>query len=327
MFELPIVRLYRSAEHAERALTALRRWGFEPERILQISPPTRTATTTTTGSDTIAARAYGAPAQAATSNHDDDVAALRAAGLPERSARHYADAVRDGYTLLVIHAPFGTGGHAEDLLEEGAPVAPEVEPFHSHLLPSNDAAPVSEALGLPTLARRGRTTSEVLGLPTLARSGRTISEALGIPALTRSRTFVASRSGLSDDPAPFSRLLHLPVLTRNGGTTSEALGIPTLARSRTFVASRSKLSDDPAPFSRLLHLPLLVRDRVAGRAGPRVARREVLRGDTSPSGTAHPLRPPPPGDAAGSARRVDASRTRGSVESERTGTGNVTRIG
>lgn len=215
MFELPIIRLYRSAEHAERALTALRRWGFEPERMLRISPPTRTATTTTTGSDTIAARACGAPAQATTADRDDVVAVLRAAALPEPSARHYAEAVRDGYTLLVVHAPFGTGGHAEDLLEEGAPVTPEVEPFHPHLLPSNDAAPVSEALGLPTLARRGRTTSEALGLPALVRSGRTTSEALGIPALTRSRTFVASRSGLNDNPAPFSRLLHLPVLVRD----------------------------------------------------------------------------------------------------------------
>lgn len=241
---------------------------------------------------------------------------LLATGLPRWSAQHYAEAAAAGHTLLVVHAPFGTGGHAEDLLAEGEPVALGTEPFRRHLLPSNLAAPLSRSLGLPTLARRGRTTSEALGLPCLVQSGRTTSEALGVPAVTRSRPFAIGEPRMPDEPAPFSRLLHLPILTRRGRTLGQALGLPELLRDDRFAFGSPQLSDAPAPFSRLLHLPVLIRDRIAGRAQPRLERREIRRGDTSPSTSTTPsaidLRAadlaPAPRDGAGHRRSDDTAR-------------------
>lgn len=237
MIDLPIVRLYRSAQHAERAHAAMRRWGFEPERILRI--------------------------EAGYSTREDRIAALRAASIPEWRASQYADAIADGCVLLVVCAPFGTGGHAEQMLAEGEPIALATAPIRPHLLPSDLAAPLSRTLGVPTLARRGRTTSETLGLPSLVRSGR---------------------------------------------TTSEALGLPTLARTRPFVLDERRSSDNAAPFSRLLHLPVLIRDRIAGRAHPpRVMRREIGRGDSSPSAAATGAAVPPAHAQAWPPRAVDTA--------------------
>ena len=57
MIDLPVVRLYESPDQAQRALDALRRWGFEPERIAVIAGATTPAagapaTTTTTTAPT-----------------------------------------------------------------------------------------------------------------------------------------------------------------------------------------------------------------------------------------------------------------------------------
>jgi hypothetical protein len=213
MIDLPIVRLYATAEQARIALASLQRWGFEPELITVVGPPAiRPA-----GMLPPTGRMPG-------SERDDDAlaGALRGAGIPASHVAHYAGAVRNGATLVSVQAPFGTGGIAEELLDSGDPVVPEHSPFHTPLLPSNLAAPLSSALGLPTVTAHGRTTSEAIGLPTVSREGRATSEAVGIPTLASPDHFTFGTPRVSHNPAPFSSLFGLPVLTRSRREGSRA---------------------------------------------------------------------------------------------------------
>lgn len=256
MIDLPVVRLYDSSQQAQRALDALRRWGFEPGRIVVLTASTATAAASPSATSTPSARA-------ATDASDESlVAALRAASIPRAQVAQYAKALRRGHTLISVHAPFGTGGLVEDMLGPGEPVVVE-RSRHSagHLLPSDDPAPLSETLGLPTLTRRGRTTSEALGLPTVVRSGRTTSEALGLPTVTNTDHYTLGAPRLSDQAAPFSRLFGLPVLTRRGRTTGEAAHLPEVSARGGFTFGTPRLFDSPAPFSSLFGLPVLLRDR------------------------------------------------------------------
>jgi hypothetical protein len=193
MIDLPIVRFYQTPEQAGRALESLHRWGFEPERVVVLSPSIASAgADDTTLSD-----------------------ALRAARIPASQAAPCAAALRRGYTLVSVMAPFGTGGIAEDLLRAGEPAAFDVAASDSQGLPSDLAAPVSRTLGPPTVTDRGRTTSESLGLPTATHRGRTTSEPLGIPAVTRSDRFTFGAPRVGGMAEPLSRLLGLPVLIRD----------------------------------------------------------------------------------------------------------------
>ena len=256
MIDLPVVRLYESPDQAQRALDALRRWGFEPERIAVIA-----------GATTPAA---GAPATTTTTTaptRDESIfTALRSASIPHAQAAQYADALRRGYTLVSVRAPFGTGGLVEDMLGSGATLDASHALHRDTLLPSDVPAPLSDTLGLPTLSERGRTTSEALGLPTIIRSGRTASEALGLPTLTHPDHYTLGAPRLSDQAAPLSRMLGLPVLTRRGRTTGEALHLPEVTARGGFTFGEPSLFDSPAPFSALFGLPVLARDRVAGSA-------------------------------------------------------------
>jgi hypothetical protein len=237
--DLPIVRVYENAEAADRAVRSLRRWGFEEERISRL--------------------ALDRPA--VTDDGFDEPRwsrELQRAGIPRSQWPSCLQAVRRGQVLLSLRAPFGTGGTAEDMLDEAGPVRHAIEPYRRPLLPSQWAAPFSSILGLPVLVRSGRTTSEGLGLPTVTRPGRTTSEAIGLPTLVRRRRFILGEPRMLDTAAPFSRSFGLPVLTRRGRTLGEALGLPELMRSRPFLGEPG-LFDSPAPFSAMLGLPVLLR--------------------------------------------------------------------
>ncbi|MCU0758396.1 MAG: general stress protein [Steroidobacteraceae bacterium] len=279
--DLPIVRVYENAEAAERAIRSLRRWGFEEERISLIarkpsdSPVPGTAMGLSDagggprGPDPlpVAGRPEGPEGGL---DAERWIAELRRASIPRSQWASCLAAVQRGQVLLSLRAPFGTGGIAEDMLDEAGPVPHAIEPYRRPLLPSHWAAPFSRILGLPVLIRPGRTTSDALGLPTVTRPGRTTSEAIGMPTLVRRRRFMLGEPRLHDTAAPFSRAFGLPVLTRRGRTVGEALGLPELARSRRFVFGPPRLFDAPAPFSSMLALPVLVRrDRRGGLRGAR----------------------------------------------------------
>lgn len=231
MIDRPIVRQYATSGQAQRAVEALRRWGFESERITVVST---------------ASLRPPVPGAGDSAERDAVVQrAIEAGAVPRADARRHAEAVQGGRTLVSVEAPFGTGGIAEELLDQCEPVAADFEATPVPLLPSDLAAPLSEMLGMPAITRRGRTASE----------------ALGIPTLTQRDHFTFGNPRVGDNAAPFSRLFGLPVTTRRGRTLGEALNLPEITRSGVFVfGSPSLAPDSPAPFSSMLGLPVLVRD-------------------------------------------------------------------
>ena len=301
MVDLPIVRLYPSSDQATRALDSLRRWGLERDRIVVIppatgenaAPPSATAPSRAEaprgGDDSLAEALRRAWIPTRQAGRYAEAIRRGATLVSVRAPFGTGGIVEDRLDAALEIEPETTtaAGSAGDTgsapFARSTPYPASVSygrpspygsstpydgplPFPSSgepSLPSDVADPLSRALGLPTLSRRGRTTSEVLGLPTLANPDH----------------FTFGSPRLSRDPAPFSRLFGLPVLSRRGRTLGEALGLPEIIRSDRYAFGTPRLFDSPAPLSSLLHLPVLLRSRHApdidrspgtgsGRSGP-----------------------------------------------------------
>jgi hypothetical protein len=124
----------------------------------------------------------------------------------------YAPRVHQGLALVSVLAPFGTGGYAEEILDACGPVDSGVKHEFERPLLWDDAAPVSSALGLPTITRGAAPFSKFWGLGVSAHE-RTLCGVLGIPELVDSRSSLSrGMAQLSDNPAPLSSLLHIPLL-------------------------------------------------------------------------------------------------------------------
>jgi hypothetical protein len=198
MINYPIVRLYASIEQAKAAVAALKRWGFEDDLIHVVTAAS------TPGPD--------APASAAS---DDPVqSAIMAAYVLKAHAKVYAQEVRSGRVFVSLRAPFGTGGYAEELLDECGPVRSAVVTAHEPLPAWDDDAPFSSAIGLPTLLKATAPFSAFWVLPTITRKGRTTGSALGLPEVSNPDSYVFGAPAVSRSPAPLSSMLGLPTILR-----------------------------------------------------------------------------------------------------------------
>ncbi len=198
MINFPIVRLFASVEQARSAVSALKRWGFEDELINVV-----TAASTPPS---------GAPASAA--SDDPVLSAIMSAYVLKADAKIYAQEVRSGRTLVSVTAPFGTGGYAEELLDDCSPVKSAVVSREDSLPLWDESAPFSSALNLPTVIRAVAPFSAFWVLPTTTRKGGTLCSALGLPEVSRSDSYMFGAPAVSNAPSPLSSMLGLPTLMR-----------------------------------------------------------------------------------------------------------------
>jgi hypothetical protein len=173
-------------------------------------------------------------------------AQILAAYVLKRRAKVYAEGVRAGKTLMVVHAPFGRAGLAMDIMDEFGPVdtglvsEPEAAPTW------DERAPLSSALGLPTVLRNTPAPLSALFALGTKAEGRSLLGfffgEVGDPHFSVSSMF--GLPSTSRKPAPLSSLLGLPVTSRKAAPLSGAIGLPLVTRKA-------------APFSSLFGMKLL----------------------------------------------------------------------
>lgn len=184
-----ITRMFASAANAKKAADELREEGFTD--IFVVTPPA----------------AQDIPLSA--------IAAQIAQGrVLLADAKVYAKGVANGGSLVTVHAPFGTGALATNILESHGTIpsgmaVPEPEKIW------DEAAPLSSVMYMPTLIDDPTPMSKVMGVSALTSSDCSLSGVLGLPLLKSGAMGDRGRLGISylmDNPAPLSSLLGLPLL-------------------------------------------------------------------------------------------------------------------
>ncbi len=237
---IAVTRVYESQQTADSALKELKRQRFSTSDIHVVRPP--------------AAGAEG-----------EVVTAIVECGISKYRAEKYAEAVKKGGTLVIVHPPFGNAAIAEEVLDHFSPIDTGIPPrdFDDAFDFQDDATPFSRALGWRVLSHNPAPLSSALGWATLTN--------------TKSATYPSTfgLATLSHNPTPFSSMFGLRVLSRKAAPLSQALGIPTLISkaapfseklglklftSKKHVTGDIKLSSNPAPLSHALNLPVLKKD-------------------------------------------------------------------
>ena len=181
----PIVRIYDTAEKATAAAKKVANWGLTADMISLIN-------TSTTGTG------------------EGLAAALRDAHVRRDNATVLARTASAGQTLVVVRAPFGTSRVTIHILNGSGPVTTDAPTDVPDSATWDDAAPLSSALHIPTLAE----WRPFGGIPTLTSGKRTLCGALGFAELSSSSapTTEGMMALLSDSPTPFSSMLKIPLL-------------------------------------------------------------------------------------------------------------------
>ena len=211
-----ITRLYASRDQADTAVAELRRFGFRDADIHVVYPPDH------------------GPDEAGASS--DAIADSIMKGYVLRSdAKIHAEQVRQGATLLTVHAPFGMGQRALKVMHKFNPARSGVPepPYEPYEL--DEATPLSSMFGWRVISSDPTPFSNFWRWPTLVQGGGTSSRKL-------------QQSDLPDHPAPFSSMLGLRLLSDEPAPFSGKIGAKLL-------------SDDPAPLSTMLKMPVLTKNQ------------------------------------------------------------------
>jgi hypothetical protein len=225
-----VTRFFRDADQAARAVTELRRNGFDDEDISVTDPRPS----------------------------DEQIAAsIAQARVSRRVARDYAEAMRGGAVAVSVRAVFGWAAVATEVLERAGPVT-SIVADGSDFVTEDPAAPFSTSLGLPLLVNNPAPLSSLFALRVLSKR-QNPNVRLAHEAAPLSRAF--GLRALSAEAAPLSRALGLPLLRDNVTGRRWSFGLPLLTRrGRPFFRFLPMLSRNPAPLSRLFGLPLLSRN-------------------------------------------------------------------
>lgn len=197
---LSIIRLYESEQRARDTVRLLVDNGFNEKGILVIAP--------TFGQESRHVRA-----------------AVAAGHLPGSYIRFCIQSLERGRSIVAFTPPWGQGQLAGALMERSGPVDTDRFPAES----SGNASPLSDFIGVPTLAREPSTWCGAL-----TRSSYTFSSLLGMGLL-------------SQDPTPLSSMFSLPTISPPKRPWDTSFGFPVLSKNAT-------------PLSSLLGIRVLVRD-------------------------------------------------------------------
>lgn len=147
------------------------------------------------------------------------VAALMKAYILKAHARVLAQHIQRGGTLVTVHAPFGSGSTAVEILDSHGPIESGVPDFKGDGTPWDEAAPCSSLLGMPVLLKDSATFSRFWNVPPLSKRPTTTGSALGIPE-------ISATSG------PFSGTFGMGLISHKATILSSMLGLPVLKKAR-----------------------------------------------------------------------------------------------
>ena len=240
-----IARLYRSRDTAMAAVDALKERGFSDESIHVVAPPEASKAASggsgesgdpaSTATDLVAT-----PADPIPPSDDQIPKSILAAGVSPSQVPIYAEGVRRGEVLVVVHPLFGYAHTATAILDSFDPVAvalPEAEP--AAVGAWDNAAPLSSALGMRVLSSDPTPLSTWLKWPTLKPE----------PGPSPVLAGIRKKSG---DAAPLSNKLGMPVLSPKAAPLSARFGWRVLLDNPTPLSTWRNwrvLSDNPTPLS------------------------------------------------------------------------------
>ncbi|CCE01084.1 hypothetical protein [Bradyrhizobium sp. STM 3809] len=146
---------------------------------------------------------------------DDIVAAITRVFVLKSHARVYAEGISRGGSLVTVHAPFTGGLRAMQILAGFGPIDSGITEPESHVMPWDEATPMSCILQIPVLLDNPTPFAHFWNVPTLSSSTFSLSALFGMPLLRQFGPAISSFGMplLSRDPAPLSSLLRLPTLT------------------------------------------------------------------------------------------------------------------
>ncbi|MGE5154119.1 MAG: hypothetical protein ACM3ST_08895 [Bdellovibrio bacteriovorus] len=229
-----VVRIYETEKQARKAVTKLEQdGGFAKDLIRLVTPSPEGAESAETLSNL-----------------------LEVGKLLRGDSKVYAEALKEGRSIVIVQPPFGQAQQAIEILDSLNPIPLVVEPKAPATTKStsgvasapawDDAAPLSSVLGWKSLSQKGATPfSEFMGFKPLSAGF-----SWGPPYF---RLLKPHNSGLSalfglkvlkDDPAPLSSLLGLKILSDD----------PDLGEDSS---SRLLIQANPTPFSSKLNFEVL----------------------------------------------------------------------
>ena len=286
-----VVRIYEDGDRAREAYQALVDKKFSKSIIALLIPeskPEPAPAPAPYGSEDSAYQAPGmapvgeAPAAAASADagttnlsRDDLSSAVKAGAIIGADARYYLDYVDRGYALLAVSPAFGAAMKAIQTMDAFAPLKLDdsmqaSRPDLEFVPISQQATPLSSALGLGVLSNHRSGLSSALGLKTLSSGhsflARMFGE-LGDPHYSLSSKF--GMGMLSSNPAPLSSMIGLSTKSgKSGASWTRSMGF-------------RMLSDNAAPLSGFFGIPL-----ISGRNDSRdyapLKHRRVIRNRAAP---------------------------------------------
>lgn len=190
-------RLYATAADAERVMAMLRTYG-QPMDEVQLTRP---------GGDAAATEA-----------------SILKGHVPKKHVATYAAGVANGGTLLSVNALFGHGNQILRLLAKGNPIDDGVPVVSAARRSTDDASPLSDALGLPVLIR---SAPRGLILPLLTGNGGAYTPSIPLPTLSGTG---GPYKGVIPMPllSPSGPTIPLPMLTNTSGGYKPVIPLPTL---------------------------------------------------------------------------------------------------
>lgn len=182
-------------------------------------------------------RVVAPPAEGTETSVDSITRGIMDAYVLKSDAAVLAQGVKKGGTLVVVHAPFGSGLVATETLDAHGPIDSGLREPEENVWLWDDAAPLSSILRVGTKCDSAAPFSDFFSMKPLLEDRTANSEG------------VKSIGHLSaNHPEPFSAFFGLATLSKNATPLSDLFTMPTI-------------SNNPAPLSSLLNLPTLTKSR------------------------------------------------------------------
>jgi hypothetical protein len=190
-----ISRMYATHDQAERALAALKDYGYTHAHLVSTSDGEH-------GGD---------------HTHESIVDRLTDAYVWKQHAEVYAKVIKGGGALVTVHAPFGAANDAEVILAKYDPIDSGVSGRAKRSVAWDEKTPMSSILQMPVLAKNKLPMTKIWNVPAVTSKPIKVSSRLGMKML-------------SQHTAPLSARLGLPLLSGNSTPLSSRFGLPTLSK-------------------------------------------------------------------------------------------------
>lgn len=227
----PKLRIYETEKAANDAASRLTKAGYRDHTVIH------------------AGKVKGKEAQAVDAAIDKGL-------LSERYVKISTQSLKEGHSLVSAEAPFGHAAKVLAILEKKGTVKSDV--LRRYVIGS--PAPLSNALGLPTLSTFSSTTG-------LIRQDWTLSSKFGMGLLSKNPAPLSNMFGmklLSGPKKGWRSSFGLPLLSNNAAPLSSMFGMKTVSKSKKGWHSSfgmPLLSNNPAPLSNLFGIKLLSKDK------------------------------------------------------------------